>query len=319
MSFVDGAMKWWLPCLQWLCPCRQYACPRCPADCRPAKPLKKKKHKLGLLTSDSSSSSGSSGTGLLAATGTTSPSHDSAEQQQQQQQHPADLPSPTLSPSPSPPPPTSDSQPYSKPKGLIDGLSKFFTPSNKRKSRVSLNTISPQSKKSKKMKHSHDLLVQSVVPHTSGSPSHSHHKQVHFNEPPRKETARGLFDNLSSILTTPDKEADSPPLLPRTEIGRNPPMTGLSVLEKLEAEIEQENFSFSERRPSTSVIDISAPVTFHKSGKKYKLSRKDLSSSTGQKVGHLMRKKWRKLGEGKGKLQRNALPSMMHVTDWWCL
>ena len=104
-----------------------------------------------------------------------------------------------------------------KPKGLIDGLSMFFTPSDKRKSRVSVNTriVAPVFKRTK--------MTKSSVIKSSGSSKSS---QLHSNSqqaasrlvkkskllqqhrdckrrtgrPPGSGQLKGLFDGLSHIF-----------------------------------------------------------------------------------------------------------------------
>ncbi|XP_052765679.1 histone acetyltransferase KAT6B-like isoform X2 [Mya arenaria] len=97
----------------------------------------------------------------------------------------------------------------SKPKGLVDGLSKFFTPSDKRKSRVSLSSSATlvQIKSSKPT----SLMTQTKSQSQSCKAASKlirksklynvHRKRRKLIEPPGTGQLKGLFDGLSHIFT----------------------------------------------------------------------------------------------------------------------
>ncbi|XP_071106625.1 histone acetyltransferase KAT6B-like isoform X1 [Haliotis cracherodii] len=91
-----------------------------------------------------------------------------------------------------------------KPKGLIDGLSRFFTPSNKRKSRVSLSSLEADlaalvskpkpGRPSKSRQAAKKLLKKSKLLQVN--------KRRRFhNCPPGSGQLKGLFDGLSHLFT----------------------------------------------------------------------------------------------------------------------
>ena len=120
---------------------------------------------------------------------------------------------------------TSDSEEESisgRPKGLIDGLSKFFTPSDKRKSRVSHNTLE-------------QTFLMPVLNRNSKTTSKTQqaanrlnkkYKMLHYSKRGRKPTGgppgtsqlKGLFDGLSHLYTASQGERKR--TLPLYEIPR---------------------------------------------------------------------------------------------------
>ena len=102
---------------------RLYACPRCPAEQRPPK-LTSKRPISGLLTPGRSRNQPSN----------------SPDRGKDTSESPESSVSPSTQGGPPPPSlnvPPQMYDPKCKPKGLIDGLTKFFTPTNRRKSRSS--------------------------------------------------------------------------------------------------------------------------------------------------------------------------------------
>jgi hypothetical protein len=117
--------------------CRQFACPLLPADQRPPRP--RKRLYVNNLWDDSSSGSyfpprsGSPDCLVSSASPTSSSNGDDLTNNNN-----SDKPRATTAEH------LNDvSKTSSKPKGLIDGLSQFFTPTNKRKSRVSMVAATP--------------------------------------------------------------------------------------------------------------------------------------------------------------------------------
>ena len=323
-----------------------------------------------MSTSESGMSSGSSGTGTTtveATAGTTSSSHIAWQAGQGdvaplsallpvQQQTPSVLGLPFTDVSP-PSPASSDSDvPQSQPKGLIDGLSRFFTPSNKRKSRVSLNSgsagsssaalsvgkitnVSPSKTspllESNRTDECSDLGQNSKIqklhdPLSDGENSDNSVGETYGQSLGTVSGQSSHLEKISAKLSVSFEVPSSPDS--SKSCGLKMPVTGLSVLEKLEAEFERETAdSGNKRKACSKLFDVSAPVTFHKSGKKYKVLRRDRSgaSSAGQKMREVMMMKkshrpprGEARGEpdsrdgGKGKPACiNLQPSLMHVTD----
>jgi len=108
-----------------------------------------------------------------------------------------------------------------KPKGLVDGLSKFFTPSDKRKSRVSLsssatlvqiksskpksNVLSQNKNHSQSRKAATKLIRKSKLYNV-------HRKRRRLGEPPGSGQLKGLFDGLSHIFAAQGERKKSLPV-----------------------------------------------------------------------------------------------------------
>ncbi|CAH1795541.1 unnamed protein product [Owenia fusiformis] len=132
--------------------------------------------------------------------------------------------------------------PLGKPKGLIDGLTKFFTPSNKRTSRVSLNALAAakygtfigkvKSNTSKSQKAASKLLRKSRALHMSRA------GRKHQFGPPGSGQLKGLFDGLSHIFTAiGDRKRTLTTYAPPPRIKRIRPLEPMEVSDKAEAPV----------------------------------------------------------------------------------
>ena len=125
-----------------------------------------------------------------------------------------------------------------KPRGLIDGLSKFFTPSDKRKSRVSLSSsaaffkiVTPKKSKAQTKNHSQSRQAASRLIRKSKILQVNRKRRKRVYEPPGSGQLKGLFDGLSHIFTAQGERKRTLPVYnnsrkrkkPETETG------GLSV------------------------------------------------------------------------------------------
>lgn len=81
-----------------------------------------------------------------------------------------------------------------KPKGLIDGLTRFFTPSNSRKSRVAVNTRYSFVRPRKPVSTPRQIVPPS--PHRTPAIFHK------YTPPGKKKQVSGLFDGLSHLYDT---------------------------------------------------------------------------------------------------------------------
>ena len=162
--------------------CRQYQCPKLPPNQRPprkkgAKPGRKK---LNLNSDDSS------GKKLVQNGDRLSSSFSDSDEE-------------------------STFEPFltlDKPRGLIDGLSRFFTPSDKRKSRVSLSTSagfvkikSPKNSKVQTKSHSQSRQAASKLIRKSKILQVNRKRRKQIFDPPGSGQLKGLFDGLSHIFT----------------------------------------------------------------------------------------------------------------------
>lgn len=168
--------------MQMLLYCRQYQCPKLPPNQRPpkrkgAKPGRKK----GSQQSDDSSGK------ILVQNGDRLSSSDSDSDEE------------------------STFEPFltlDKPRGLIDGLSRFFTPSDKRKSRVSLSSSAafvkiktPKKSKAQTKNHSQSRQAASKLIRKSKILQVNRKRRKRVDEPPGSAQLKGLFDGLSHIFT----------------------------------------------------------------------------------------------------------------------
>ena len=162
--------------------CRQYQCPKLPPNQRPpkrkgAKPGRKK------ATQQSDDSSGKK---LVQNGDRLSSSYSDSDEE-------------------------STFEPFltlSKPRGLIDGLSRFFTPSDKRKSRVSLSSSAAfvKIKTHKKSKvqtknHSQSRQAASKLIRKSKILQVNRKRRKQVCDPPGSGQLKGLFDGLSHIFS----------------------------------------------------------------------------------------------------------------------
>jgi hypothetical protein len=206
---------------------RQYACPRLPPDKRPKYKCRQKsvvsartakKASTGSTTTTTTTVTTIHGNKSTKSTPTVqNGDHNSSSESEEEQP-----------PNPSQPPPAVTGKPEAeiepkglayKPKGLIDGLSQFFTPSNKRKSRVSLNTDivlpnktsdlivpnkvqtkpKPSQPQSKTQQAASRLLKKSrVIQANKGR-----RRQQKQTGPPGSGQLKGLFDGLSHLFAAP--------------------------------------------------------------------------------------------------------------------
>lgn len=93
-----------------------------------------------------------------------------------------------------------------KPKGLVDGLSKFFTPTNKRTSRVSLNSYNADLAAIPKHKKMNDQTKSNSQQAANRLIKRSKYLQANKArrkclEPPGSGQLKGLFDGLSHLYT----------------------------------------------------------------------------------------------------------------------
>lgn len=110
----------------------------------------------------------------------------------------------------------------SKPRGLVDGLSRFFTPSNKRKSRVSLSSVDNftavvkahiKPKKFDGSQSTANSSQQSVTPSVKQSDnSLAHRGRKKTDGPPGSGQLKGLFDGLSHIFVAQGERKRSFPV-----------------------------------------------------------------------------------------------------------
>ena len=95
-----------------------------------------------------------------------------------------------------------------KPRGLVDGLTRFFTPSDKRKSRVSLSSSaafikikSPKKSKVQNKSHSQSRQAASRLIRKSKILQVNRKRRKSVDGPPGSGQLKGLFDGLSHIFT----------------------------------------------------------------------------------------------------------------------
>lgn len=138
-----------------------------------------------------------------------------------------------------------------KPKGLIDGLSRFFTPSNKRKSRVSLSAleangesgIKPLGKSKISQNHSKSQQAANKLIRKSKILQANKVRRRKLGGPPGSGQLKSLFDGLSHLFTAPGEtrkrtvpmysqprrmrkiKIDPPPLSPSSHTDHSPVFT----------------------------------------------------------------------------------------------
>ena len=110
-------------------------------------------------------------------------------------------------------------QTLNKPRGLIDGLTRFFTPSDKRKSRVSLSSNaafikikSPKKSKVQTKNHSQSRQAASRLIRKSKILQVNRKRRKSDEGPPGSGQLKGLFDGLSHIFTAQGERKRSLPV-----------------------------------------------------------------------------------------------------------
>ncbi|XP_064627200.1 histone acetyltransferase KAT6A-like isoform X3 [Lineus longissimus] len=212
-------------------PQKQYACPRLPPNKRPRYKCRQKSVVSARTAKKASTGSSTTTTTTITtihgnkSTKSTTPTVQNGDHNSSSESEEEQTPNP---PQQSPPEPAKTEAGFestglaNKPKGLIDGLSQFFTPSNKRKSRVSLNTdialpnktgdivlpnkevkvqtkAKPTQPQSKTQQAASRLLKKSrVIQANKGR----QRQQTHTG-PPGSGQLKGLFDGLSHLFAAP--------------------------------------------------------------------------------------------------------------------
>ena len=262
---------------------RQYQCPRLPPNQRPPKKkgLKPGRKKLGGQSSDDSS-----GKKLMQNGDSRLSSSDSDSDEE------------------------STFEPFltlNKPRGLIDGLTRFFTPSDKRKSRVSLSSNaafikikSPKKSKVQTKTHSQSRQAASRLIRKSKILQVNRKRRKSVDGPPGSGQLKGLFDGLSHIFTAQGERKRSLPVYSNSRKRKSNNMEHKSSDQTTKSACD--NTSFNGSLSKCIKLDDNVTLTDTKKGKFIHISTSQ--SSVKRKMIHATRGR----GRGRGLLSRSDSP-----------